>query len=74
MYGVKDLEPQYKEKVRQHTLCALRAVDAAQAFLSLTAYGDAPLPWTIETPKMEKGLALPPQAPRGRSSFERLEG
>ena len=53
IYGLKDLDPQYKEKVRQHTLCALRAVDAAHAFLSLTADGDAPLPCTIETPKMD---------------------
>ena len=50
------MEPQYKEKVRQHTLCALRAVEAAQALLSLTADGDAPLPRTIETPKIEPGL------------------
>jgi len=55
IYGLKTNTPDETAQVREHTLLALRAVEAAQILLDLPSPSGSPWPWTLETPARHAG-------------------
>ena len=56
IYGLKDIDPKDKEKVRIGTLLALRAAEAGKLFLELPSCPGTAWPWVIETPAQHPGV------------------
>jgi hypothetical protein len=56
IYGLKDIDPKDKDRVRIGTLLALRAAEAGKLFLELPSHPGKVWPWVIETPARQPGV------------------